>query len=343
MRFPRGTGLLAATLLAAPLLACAPEKTEPPVPPPAAAPEQSARQKADAGGEPRALPADRVSGRQALEHVRALLRFGGRTPGSEGHRWAEDYIIRHLRLAYAEVEEVNFAAQTPDGVVAMKNIIGKIPGRSPEIVLLAGHYDTLAREGFLGANDGGSSAALLLELARVLGGQQPLPLTVWLVFFDGEEAVRQWGPQDGTYGSRYQAGAWQRAGVLPRVKAMILVDMIGDKHLTLRRDLNSTPWLTELVWQVAREKGYREHFLEETTAIEDDHLPFVRAGVPAVDLIDFDYGPGNRYWHSREDTLDKLGARSFEIVGEVMLETVARLGQRWPGQPTQSAPARREQ
>ncbi len=274
-----------------------------------------------------------VSGAQALEHVRQLLKFGPRLPGSEGHRWAEDYIIRQLRLAYAEVEEVNFAAQTPQGVVPMKNIIGKFGGSSGDVVVLAGHYDSLRREGFVGANDGGSSAALLLELARVAGRQKSRPLAVWVVFFDGEEAFRQWGPQDSLFGSRYQASAWQRAGVLGRIKALILVDMIGDKDLTVRRDLNSTPWLTEMLWQIARQKGYQAQFLDETMAIEDDHLPFVRAGVPAVDLIDFDYGPGNRYWHTREDTLDKLGARSFEIVGDVILEAVARLGQRWPGQP----------
>lgn len=283
-----------------------------------------------------------VSGPQALEHVRQLLKFGARVPGSEGHRWAEDYIIRQLRLAYAEVEEVNFAAETPAGLLPMKNIIGKIPGRSSDIVVLAGHYDSLGREGFVGANDSGSSAALLLELARVLGRRQPNPLTVWVVFFDGEEAVRQWSPQDSLYGSRYQASAWQRAGLLPRVKALILVDMIGDKDLALRRDLNSTPWLTELVWQAAHGRGHQAHFLDETTAIEDDHLPFVRAGVPAVDLIDFDYGPGNRYWHNREDTLDKLSPRSFEIVGEVILETVARLGQRWPGQAAPAEPPTRK-
>jgi Zn-dependent M28 family amino/carboxypeptidase len=282
-----------------------------------------------------------VSGAQALEHVRQLLKFGPRLPGSEAHRWAEDYIVRQLRLAYAEVEEVNFAAQTPQGLVPMKNIVGKFGGSSGEIVVLAGHYDSLRREGFVGANDGGSSAALLLELARVIGRQKSRPLGVWVVFFDGEEAFRQWSPQDSLYGSRYQASAWQRAGVLGRFKALILVDMIGDKDLTLRRDLNSTPWLTDMVWQIARAKGYQSHFLDDTTAIEDDHTPFVRASVPAVDLIDFDYGPGNRYWHTREDTLDKLGARSFEIIGDVILETVARLGQRWPGQPAAAAPTRK--
>lgn len=279
-----------------------------------------------------------VSGQRALDHVRALVKFGERSPGSAAHRSAQAYIIRHLRLAYAEVEEVDFAQQTPRGLVAMKNIIGKFPGESSDMVVLAGHYDTLARPGFLGANDSGSSTALLLELARVLGRRPSRPLTVWVVFFDGEEAFRQWSPTDGLYGSRYQAGAWKRAGVLNRIKALILVDMIGDNDLALRPDLNSTPWLNQLIWQVARDKGYAAQFREETFAVEDDHLPFVRAGVPAVDLIDFDYGPENRYWHTAEDTPDKLSPRSFEILGDVVLETLARLSARWPGQPVDTTP-----
>lgn len=273
------------------------------------------------------------SGKRALGHVRALVRLGERPPGSQAHRRAQAYIIRHLRLAYAEIEEVDFAARTPRGLVPMKNIIGEIPGRSSDIVVLAGHYDTKKIPGFVGANDGGSSAGLLLELARVLGLQQPTPLTIWVVLFDGEEAFGQIGAGDGLYGSRYQVNVWQRAGVLERIRAVIVVDMIGDKDLALRRDLNSTTWLTDLVWQTAREKGHQAHFLDETTAIEDDHIPFVQAGVPAVDLIDLHYGPQNRYWHTPEDTLDKLSPRSFEIVGRVVLETVERLSQRWPGEP----------
>jgi glutaminyl-peptide cyclotransferase len=271
-----------------------------------------------------------LSGERALQHARVLVERGNRAPGTFGYRWAQAYIIRQLRLAHAEVEEVDFVAQTPRGATPLKNIIGKIPGRSRDIVVLAGHYETLSQKGFVGANDGGSSTALLLELARVLGLAQPNPVEVWVVFFDGEEAFQQWSATDGVYGSRYQVSAWGRAGVLERVKAVIVVDMIGDKELTLRRDLNSTPWLTDLVWQVAKMKGYGAYFSEERQAVDDDHVPFVRAGVPAVDLIDFNYGPNNRYWHTAEDTLDKLSAHSFQVVGEVVLATVARLGERWP-------------
>jgi Zn-dependent M28 family amino/carboxypeptidase len=272
-----------------------------------------------------------LSGRRALEHIKALTQAGQRVPGTQGHAWAQAYIIRHLRLAFAvEIEEVDFAASTPRGTISMKNIIGKFPGRSDEIIILAGHYDTFDRESFVGANDAGSSTALLLEMARALGRQQLNDATVWVVFFDGEEALESWGPRDGIYGSRYQAGAWQRDGTLARIKAVIVVDMIGDSDLTIRREANSTAWLTDLLWEIAREKGYGAHFLEESIAVEDDHAPFLRLGVPAVDLIDFDYGPGNRYWHTSDDTIDKVSSRSLQIVGEVVLEAVARLSQRWP-------------
>ncbi len=278
------------------------------------------------------------SGERALAHVRALVALGPRPAGSLAIQRARDYILKQLRRAqtggglpaHIDVEELSFAASTPRGRVLMTNYVAKIPGKRREIIVLAGHYDTLRLEGFVGANDAGSSTGLLLELARVLAARQN-EFTLWLVFFDGEEAIRQWGPQDGLYGSRYLANRWQQQGILPRMRAFLLLDMVGDRDLRLRRELNSTPWLVELVWNVAHELGYAGHFSDEQLAVEDDHLPFLRAGVPAVDLIDFEYGPNNRYWHTTEDTLDKLSARSLSIVGKVVLETVRRLEQRWPG------------
>ncbi|HEX9764625.1 MAG TPA: M28 family peptidase [Candidatus Acidoferrales bacterium] len=273
-------------------------------------------------------PAAAVSGERAMAHVRALVGFGERRPGSEGHRKAQEYILSELRKLQVEVEEVNFTAETPRGRVPMKNIIAKIPGRSADILVIGGHYDTLWQEGFVGANDGGSSAALLLELARVLKQQGPQRMAVWLVFFDGEEAVEQWTERDSLYGSRWQARLWQQQGVLQRIRALIIVDMIGDKDLALKRESSSTPWLVDLIWKVAREKGYGKHFLDAEVPLLDDHTPFLQLGVPAADLIDFDYGPGHRYWHTPQDTLDKVSPRSMEIVGEVVLESLRRLMQR---------------
>lgn len=334
MRLDAGVFLPAAALCAALLSGCNSEPAQPQAEKPAPQRNESAAAESSEpplSETPEKFEKLRVSGERAMEHVRHLVEYGERWPGSPGHDWAQRYIIRHLRLAYTEIEEVDFVTKTPRGLVAMKNLIGKIPGETSDVVVLAGHYDTFRREGFVGANDGGSSVALLLELARVLGLQQPNPAAVWVVLLDGEEAFEQYTESDGLYGSRYQASAWRRAGVLDRIKAVIVVDMIGDGNLALRRDLNSTRWLTDLVWRVAREKGYGDHFLNATTAIHDDHVPFIEAGVPAVDLIDLEYGPDNRYWHTPQDTVDKLSPRSFEVVGEVILEVVDRLSQRWPG------------
>ncbi len=270
----------------------------------------------------------KVSGQKAMAHVQALVALGDRRPGSEGHRKAQEYILAELRKAEVEVEEVNFDAETPRGRLAMKNIIAKIPGRSQDILVVGGHYDTLWRDGFVGANDGGSSTALLLELARALRRQAPLEKNVWVTFFDGEEAVESWSERDGVYGSRWQSLLWRQQGILRRVRALIVVDMIGDRGLAIRREQNSTPWLTDLVWQAARDKGYTANFLNEETAVYDDHSAFLSLGVPAVDLIDFDYGPQNRYWHTNQDTLDKVSPRSMEVVGNVVLEALNRLMQR---------------
>jgi Zn-dependent M28 family amino/carboxypeptidase len=208
----------------------------------------------------------------------------------------------------------------------MTNLIARFPGPSGRIVVVTGHYDTYSRPGlkFVGANDAGSSTGFLLQLARTLAGETRRD-SVWLVWFDGEESLVQWSGDDHTYGSRRLAEQWRRQGVLPHVKALLNVDMIGDAGLALLYDQNSTAWLRDMVWSIAARLGYASHFPRLPGAIEDDHLPFVAAGVPALDLIDFEYGPGNVYWHTGQDTVDKLSARSFEIVGRVVVETLRTL------------------
>ena len=271
-----------------------------------------------------AAPDSGISGKRALTHVRRLVRLGPRTVGSSAHRRAQEYISAQLRQVGAEVKTVSFKTRTPVGVKPVTNIIGKIPGTEDGIIVLASHYDTFNVKNFVGANDGGSSTGLLLELARVLGKRKNR-YTILFAFFDAEEAFVRWSATDSLYGSRHQAAQWQRDGTLSKIRAFILMDGVGDKRLNFKRELNSTSWLTDLIWEVGREKGYAANFTENTTAMEDDHLPFVQAGVPAVDLIDYDFGRDNRYWHTPQDTLDKLSARSLHIVGEVVLETVKRL------------------
>jgi len=259
----------------------------------------------------------------AWSHLERLVAFGPRPAGSSALARARTYIIGELKKVGVSVREQAFTAQTPDGPIRMVNVVGELPGRRREVILLGGHYDTkyFSPFRFVGANDGGSSTALLLALARSLS-QVSREFTYWVVFFDGEEARREWSATDGIYGSRHMASALRRTGRLNRIRAVIIVDMIGDKTLNIRRESASTPWLTDLVWASARRLAHQAHFLDEALAVEDDHIPFLRAGIPATLLIDFDYGP---YWHTPEDTLDKLSAASLQVVGEVLLDALPTL------------------
>jgi Zn-dependent M28 family amino/carboxypeptidase len=258
--------------------------------------------------------------------LKRLVAFGPRPSGSSALAKSRQEIIRQLQQAGAQVEEDSFAAATPLGSVPMTNLIAKFAGTRPQVVIVAGHYETKRFDdfAFVGANDGGSSAAFLLELARVLARRKNT-LTFWLVFFDGEEAFEQFTATDGLYGSRHLVARLTANGELSRVEAMILIDMIGDAKLNICRDHNSTPWLTDLVFQCARRLGYRRFFSDEQRAYEDDHVPFVNAGVSAVDLLDFDYGPNNSYWHSPQDTVDKCSPTSLTIVGRVVLAALEEL------------------
>lgn len=272
-------------------------------------------------------------GLRALRHVERLVAFGPRPSGSPALARARAWMLGELRRAGLVVREQAFTALTPDGAIPMVNVIAELPGRRAEVIALGGHYDTkYFREfRFVGANDGGSSTGLLLELARVLAARHretPPPFTYWLVFFDGEEARREWSASDSLYGSRAFVRGLQSSGELGPLRAVIVVDMIGDRDLGIRREAASTPWLTELLWRTARRLGRGAHFLDAVHAVDDDHRPFLEAGVPAALLIDFDYGgrPGeNAFWHTPEDTLDKVSARSLAVVGEVVLEALPAL------------------
>jgi glutaminyl-peptide cyclotransferase len=260
----------------------------------------------------------RFDGGAALKHVERLVAIGPRVAGTPGGQRARDYIVGEVqKVAGAQVQVKGFEADTPRGRVKMANVVAVLPGRRPDVIMVAGHYDTkLFKEfRFVGANDGGSSAALLLELARRLGAG-PRDYTYWLVWFDGEEAVESWTERDSLYGSRRLAAELAQASKLPR--AMILVDMIGDRDLNIRRESHSAGWLTEIVWDAAARLGHSRHFSRDTLPVEDDHVPFLKRGVPATLLIDFDYPP----WHTADDTLDKLSAQSLGVVGNVVLEAL---------------------
>ena len=243
------------------------------------------------------------------------MSFGPRPSGSPALTQTRQWLIHELRGTGSDVEEDAFVASTPIGPIPMVNLIAKYRGPGRETVIVAGHYDTKRFDGFrfVGADDGGSSAALLVELARVLGARHN-GLNYWLVFFDGEEAVRDWSATDSLYGSRQLVAKLASSGEISRIRALILVDMIGDAQLRIPREYSSTPWLSDLVFSVAQRLGYSKYFVNSQNAVDDDHMPFVNAGVSAVDLIDFDYGPNNSYWHSAQDTLDHCSPQSLAIV-----------------------------
>jgi Zn-dependent M28 family amino/carboxypeptidase len=265
---------------------------------------------------------------RAYEHARKLVELGPRPSGSEAIRKAQEYIKSELKSYGLRVIEQDFTAETPLGKIPMKNIIGELVGQKPQMVIISGHYDTKREpRGFLGANDGASSAAAVLEMARALSKAKP-EYTLWFTFFDGEEAVLEWGAmggRDNTYGSRHMVSSLRSEGALGRLAAMILVDMIGDRQLDIRRDEESTPWLVEIIWNTARQIGHGRHFLENSIWIADDHIPFKEAGIPAVDIIDFNYGPGNSYWHTLEDTLDKISGESIKVVGDVVIRALPEI------------------
>lgn len=270
-----------------------------------------------------------LSGQKAMEYVKAQVDLGPRPPGSEALEKCRAYLIRQLESFGYQVERDSFEANTPYGPKRMTNLIARKKVGGSNVVALASHYDSKYFENirFVGANDGGSSTGLLLELARVLANRQG-GVDYWFLFLDGEEAFIDWSTFDSTYGSRHLAKRWKDDGTGSRVRALLLLDMIGDKNLNLQKDTNSTPWLMDLVWNTATEGGFKDILDARPTAIQDDHLPFIDVGIPCADIIDLDYEP---WWHTAGDTLDKISATSMEKVGNLVLAVLPKLEQKVSG------------
>lgn len=269
---------------------------------------------------------DGFDGKRALAQVAKQVSFGPRPSGSQAISQLQSYIQSELSSYGCKVDTDDFSADTPVGRLAMKNIVAKIPGDTPGIIMLATHYDTLLMPNFVGADDAGSSTAVMLEIARLLCPKRQRN-AVWITFFDGEEAMKQWSDTDSRYGSRQMAAKLAMRGDLPKVKAFLLADIVGTRNLRFRRDNNSTPALVNLVWKTAANLGYSSVFVDDTTAMEDDHNPFAKRGVSVVDVIDYETSPGGNlyYWHTPQDTLDKISSRSLAITGHVFLESVKQL------------------
>ena len=279
---------------------------------------------------PLALPAEaHFNGTKALDYARQFVAIGPRWPTGPGHPKAEEFLRNQFK--HDQLEEDTFTANTPIGPVGMRNFIVRFPGKRNGVIVLSTHYETnypLKNINFVGANDGGSTTGLLLAIADQLRGKTLDGYSVWLVFFDGEEAIQTWSASDSTYGSRHLAAKWGRDGTLVRIKAFILADMIGDKDLDIQRETKSTGWLVDLVRQAAHKFGDDRYFFQTEEAVEDDHLAFVERGVPSIDVIDLDYGPNNSYHHTAQDTMDKISAHSLTIDGDVFMETIRLIDQR---------------
>jgi len=284
---------------------------------PATAPQDKAPAPQQTGG---------FDGQRAYDYTAKLVSFGPRPSGSDAIKKTQDYISSELRADGCQIDENDFHAQTPIGTLAMKNIVAKVAGDGKNVILLLTHYDTKRMDNFVGAEDGGSSTGLMLEMARLLCGKKQ-PVAIWMAFLDGEEAMVHWnqGVDDHTYGSRQMAANLELTGQLRNIKAVILVDMIGQKGLHISKDSYSTPWLTDLVWSTAAKLGYQNVFVPQTSGTEDDHQPFLAKGLAAVDLIDLNDYINEGYWHTAQDTMDKISPKSLAIVGHVVLASVDEL------------------
>jgi len=277
-----------------------------------------------------ALPASQTGGfdgKRAFALVAKQVSFGPRPSGSPAIAKLQDFLYSELKSYGCNVEADSFSADTPAGRLPMKNLLVKIPGDKPGIILLGTHYDTKRLDNFVGADDAGSSTGVMLELARLLCAQH-FKYAVWIAFFDAEEAVnKEWKDPDNCYGSRQLAARLASSGDLPKVKAFLLADIVGGRKPHFRRESYSTKWLVELVWSLAKKLGYGNIFVDEPSQVEDDHQSFLRRNVPSADVIDLDNGPDGDvyYWHTPQDSLDKISARTLGIVGHVFLESVKQL------------------
>ena len=273
-----------------------------------------------------------VSGEAALEEVWQFVELGPKEPGTPGAERAATYLAGRLQAVGVEAQIQEFQEASPAGVLTFRNVLGRIPGNGKKCILLGAHYDTKTGiEGFEGANDSGSGTGLLIELARVLKLNGPQGMDIRFALFDGEECRVEYGPEDGFHGSRYLAKTLAEDGSLSNVVAMILLDMVGDKDLSVTIPRNGSSELMALAFEAARAEGIRHQFQLSPYTIGDDHEAFLARGVTAIDLIDFHFGSApekNDYWHTAEDSMDKVSAESLEKVGRVTVRMVEELVQR---------------
>jgi Zn-dependent M28 family amino/carboxypeptidase len=268
-----------------------------------------------------------IDAARAMQYTKDIVAFGPRWDGSKAIDQVRAYIKGKLKNDH--VEDDDFVAETSRGKVPMRNILVKFQGAKDGIIVLGSHYETnywLKDTSFVGANDGACTSAMLLAIADQLRGKKLEGYSIWLAFFDGEESMtRHWNTADALWGSRHLAQKWQADGTSKKIKGLFVLDMIGDANLHVIRDENSTPWLEDLLLQAATRLGYQSYFFRESSAVEDDHLPFARVGIPVADVIDGPFGYNDSFHHTTEDTLDKLSVKSLQVSGDVVLEAIRLL------------------
>ena len=282
------------------------------------------------------------------EHVFSLTKdFLAAAPkryiGSPGHTAAENFIKSHFapEIAHGQFETDEFHPSTPIGQVTMRNYIVRYPGKPASgkqdgVIVLASHYETnypLKDIGFVGANDGACTTALLIAIGEYLRAHPPEGYSIWLVFDDGEEAIRSWSAADSLYGTRHLAARWSGDGTLKKIKAFLVADMIGDKDLNILEETQCTPWLRALMRQAAADTRHSQYVYKTSAAEDDDHLPFLTRGVPSLDIIDVDYGPRTAhapdgYHHTAQDTIDKISGKSLQISADLFMQMIRLINQR---------------
>lgn len=271
-------------------------------------------------------------GQRAFAEVEALVQISPRDAGTPNGKKAAEHILQRLTESGIPAEIDTFTDQTPAGPKTMHNVIGRLPGRTDQWIIVGSHFDTMPGiVNFQGANDGGSSTGVVLELARILAREKP-DVGIMFAFFDGEEGIAGYIPGDGLHGSRHMAAQLIQAGIHRKVRAMVLLDMVGDSDLHITIPANSSRGLIKEVLAAAHETGHRDNVsVSRHSIITDDHVPFLEIGIPAIDLIDFRYGsrPGmNDLWHTSNDTLENIRAESLEISGQITLQLLQQLAWR---------------
>ncbi len=273
---------------------------------------------------------DAFDGSHAFAEVEKLVKISPRDAGTPNGRKAAEHILKRMESFGVSAKIDTFVDQTPAGEKTMHNVVGRIPGKTDRWIILGSHFDTMPGiENFQGANDGGSSTGILLELARILSNTKP-NIGIMFAFFDGEEGIAHYIPGDGLHGSRHMANQLLASGENKECEGMILLDMVGDKDLHFVLPFNSSPTMAKAVFEAAHATGHRDFFsLSQSSVITDDHVPFMKIGIPAIDIIDFKYGsaPGkNDYWHNEQDTLEHISKNSLEVTGSVVLEVIKTIG-----------------